>query len=63
MTTRTCIDCRVLLAENNKSLHQPKIRCGPCFVKFAVGVERFLGGDTSKSASQHAAEAAKEGEK
>lgn len=32
---RNCIDCRVQLTAENRSSHQPAIRCQKCWEKFA----------------------------
>jgi len=32
---RNCIDCSVRLETNNRSSHQPSIRCQSCWEKFA----------------------------
>lgn len=39
---KNCIDCGIKLTKENRSIHQPKIRCTKCFEVFADGVEETL---------------------
>ena len=41
---RRCIDCGCELTPQNRSRHQPTIRCLGCFQRFAEGVEAVLTG-------------------
>jgi len=39
---RNCIDCTIKLTEENRSAHQPDIRCTKCFAAFSDGVGDVL---------------------
>lgn len=42
---KKCIDCGVELSVENKSRHQPSIRCLQCFSYFADDVSLVLSGE------------------
>jgi len=44
MTEAFCCECKVKLTVENRSKHQPKIRCLKCFAAFADRVSDVLGG-------------------
>jgi hypothetical protein len=56
-----CISCGVRLTDENRSPHQPTIRCRKCFGIFSNGVEAVLEGraNSSQEFMDQATEAAK----
>lgn len=51
---RNCCECNVKLTDNNRSKHQPKIRCLQCFATFSGRVIDVLSGKatTTKEAPE-----------